>query len=268
MLPQLISSSVGWVRDRASAKAEDALISILSAGPIPQHVAFILDGNRRYARSKGMQVKQGHTDGFYTLRRMLEICIKLNVRCVSAYAFSIENFKRSPEEVTALMDLAEDKLLELCQQGDILDRYGIRLVVVGNRDMLPERVLAAAEKAESLTKNNNRAVFNLCMPYTSRDEITTAVHKVIQARLSGADDTEITEDDIEAHLMTSIAGSPPLDILVRSSGVKRLSDYMLWQCSEDTQLQFSSTYWPEFGLLDFMPIILDYQRKVWSKPPQ
>ncbi|KAI0636762.1 Di-trans-poly-cis-decaprenylcistransferase [Trametes polyzona] len=266
MLPQLISSTFSWLRDEVSAKAENALISILAAGPIPQHVAFILDGNRRYARSKGMQVKQGHTDGFYTLRKMLEICMKLNVRCVSAYAFSIENFKRSSDEVTALMDLAEEKLLELCRRGDILDQYGIRLVVVGHRDMLPERVLAAAEKAENMTKNNNKAIFNLCMPYTSRDEITTAVHRAIQSRLDDdADDTDITEGEIEAHLMTSIAGSPPLDILVRSSGVKRLSDYMLWQCSEDTQLQFSSTYWPEFGLLDFAPIILDYQRKVWFK---
>ncbi|KAH9901598.1 Di-trans-poly-cis-decaprenylcistransferase [Cubamyces lactineus] len=265
MLLQLISSSLDWLRDQATAKAQDALINILAAGPIPQHVAFILDGNRRYARSKGMHVTQGHTDGFYNLRKMLEICMKLKVRCVSAYAFSIENFKRSPEEVNALMDLAEAKLLELCQRGDLLDRYGIRLVVVGHKDMLPERVLAAAEKAENMTKHNDKAIFNLCMPYTSRDEITTAVHSAVKARLEGDDDTDITPEEIESHLMTSIAGSPPLDILVRSSGVKRLSDYLLWQCSEDTQLQFSSTYWPEFGLLDFVPIILDYQRKVWSK---
>ncbi|KAI9057870.1 Di-trans-poly-cis-decaprenylcistransferase [Trametes sanguinea] len=266
MLPQLISTTFTWLRDQATAKAQEALIAILAAGPIPQHVAFILDGNRRYARRKGMQVKDGHTDGFYNLRKMLEICIKLKVRCVSAYAFSIENFKRSPEEVNALMDLAEEKLLELCQKGDILDQYGIRLVVVGHKDMLPERVLAAAEKAEEMTRHNDRAIFNLCMPYTSRDEITTAVHSAIKSRLEDeTDDTDITEDEIEAHLMTSIAGSPPLDVLVRSSGVKRLSDYMLWQCAEDTQLQFSSTYWPEFGLLDFVPIILDYQRKVWAK---
>ncbi|KAI8989641.1 Di-trans-poly-cis-decaprenylcistransferase [Trametes punicea] len=266
MLLQLISSLLGWLREQASAKAEDAIISILSAGPIPQHVAFILDGNRRYARSKGMQVNEGHTDGFYNLRKMLEICIKLNVRCVSAYAFSIENFKRSPEEVNALMTLAEEKLLELCQKGEILDHHGIRLVIVGHRDMLPERVLAAAEKAENMTKHNNRAIFNLCMPYTSRDEITTAVRSVIQSRLEDdTDNTEITAEELDVHLMTSIAGSPPLDILVRSSGVKRLSDYMLWQCSEDTQLQFSSSYWPEFGLWDFVPIVLDYQRKVWWK---
>ncbi|KAI0748339.1 Di-trans-poly-cis-decaprenylcistransferase [Daedaleopsis nitida] len=266
MLPQLISSSLGWLADKAHAKAQDALIAVLKAGPIPQHVAFILDGNRRYARSKNMQITQGHTDGFYTLRKMLEICINLNVRCVSAYVFSIENFKRSPEEVEALMDLAEDKLLELCQEGDILDKYGIKLVVVGHRDMLPPRVIGAAEQAENMTRNNNKAIFNLCMPYTSRDEITTAVQSTIEERLEqGAEDTRITADDIDNHLMTTLAGSPPLDILIRTSGVKRLSDYLLWQCSEDTQLQFSSTYWPEFGLWDFVPIILDYQRKVWSK---
>ncbi|KAI0780720.1 Di-trans-poly-cis-decaprenylcistransferase [Trametes elegans] len=265
MLLQLISSSLGWLRDQATAKAQDALLSALAAGPIPQHIAFIMDGNRRYARSKGMQVKQGHTDGFYTLRKMLEVCIKLNVRCVSAYVFSIENFKRSPGEVTALMDLAEEKLHELCQKGDILDQYGIRLVVVGHKDMLPERVLAAAEKAENLTRMNNRAVLNLCMPYTSRDEMTSAVQATIQSHLENDDESAITPQEIDAHLMTSLAGSPPLDILVRTSGVKRLSDYLLWQCSEDTQLQFSSTYWPNFGLWDFVPIILDFQRKVWAQ---
>ena len=135
MLLQLISTPFGWLRDPASARAQDALLAVLAAGPVPQHIAFILDGNRRYARSKNMQIKQGHTDGFYTLRKvcllpdhekriyrssqaqMLEVCIRLNIRCVSAYAFSIENFKRSPGEVEALMDLAESKLLEFCEQG-------------------------------------------------------------------------------------------------------------------------------------------------------
>lgn len=136
MVVSFLSSSLGSLRDFAAAKAQDALLTVLAAGPVPQHVAFILDGNRRYARSRHMPVKQGHTDGFYALRKvcgsneavydgnrlrspeqMLEICIHLNIRCVSAYTFSIENFKRAPDEVDALMELAEEKLLELCREG-------------------------------------------------------------------------------------------------------------------------------------------------------
>jgi ditrans,polycis-polyprenyl diphosphate synthase len=104
------------------------------------------------------------------------------------------------------------------------------------------------------------------MPYTSSHEITSAVQCVVRSALASGTESEITEKDIEAHLMTSKVGSPPLDILVRTSGVKRLSDYLLWQCCENTQIHFPATYWPAFGLWDFMPVILDYQRKVWAQP--
>jgi len=210
------------------------------------------------------EVQEGHADGYVALRRVLEYCMRLGIRCVSVYSFSIENFKRSPQEVEALMKLAEEKLLELCEHGDLLEEYGVRLNVLGKKELLPERVLAAVEKAEQLTRHNDRAILNLCMPYTSRDEMTTAVQGAIQHALeNGEEDSEITEKNIDAHLMTSVSGSPPLDILIRTSGVKRLSDYLLWQCSEDTQIQFTSAYWPDFGLWDFLPILLDFQRKAW-----
>ncbi|KAH8099573.1 undecaprenyl pyrophosphate synthetase [Cristinia sonorae] len=251
-----------WV----AAKTQTALLRVLSAGPIPKHVAFVMDGNRRYARMHHQEVQQGHAEGYVALRRVLEICMRLGVQCVSVYSFSIENFKRSPKEVQALMDLAEEKLLELSEHGDLLEEYGVRLNVIGKKDLLPERVLVAVQKAEQLTRNNNRAILNLCMPYTSRDEMATAVQSAVQHALEkDDDDLEITEKDIDENLMTSLAGSPPLDILVRTSGVKRLSDFLLWQCSENTQIQFSSAYWPDFGLWDLLPILLDYQRKAWSE---
>ncbi|KAF9460643.1 Decaprenyl diphosphate synthase-like protein [Collybia nuda] len=226
-----------------------------------------MDGNRRYARRNRKKIQQGHADGYVALRRMLEICLRLNVNCVSAYAFSIENFKRPKEEVDTLMGLAEEKLHELCEHGDLLDEYGVRLNVIGNVQLLPETVQQAVRKAEGLTRHNNRAILNLCMPYTSRDEMTTAVQNCVRNAIAEGPDIEphITEEDIEAELMTTKGGSPPLDILVRTSGVKRLSDFLLWQCCENTQLQFSSTYWPDFGLFDFIPIILDYQLKVWNQ---
>jgi len=166
------------------------------------------------------------------------------------------------------MQLAEEKLLELCQQGQLLDTHGVRLNVLGKTELLPPSVQAAVRKAEDMTRHNDRAILNICMPYTSSHEITSAVQSVVRSAIaSGAESyPEITENDIEAHLMTSKVGSPPLDILIRTSGVKRLSDYLLWQCCENTQIHFTPTYWPSFGLWDFVPVILDYQRKVWAQP--
>ncbi|KAF4616892.1 hypothetical protein D9613_008586 [Agrocybe pediades] len=253
-----------WLVDKATAKARNLLINVLAAGPIPRHVAFVMDGNRRYARMNHKAVRQGHADGFIALRKMLDACFRLNVKCVSAYAFSIENFKRSEDEVSALMALAEEKLAELCSHGDLLEQYGVRVNVVGDKSLLPESLQKAVKKAEDMTRQNNNAIFNLCMPYTSRHEMTKAVETSIQKSISSGKE-EITEEDIYSQLMTSLGGSPPLDILIRTSGVKRLSDYMLWQSCQDTQLQFSTTYWPKFGLLDLIPVILDYQRKIWAQ---
>jgi ditrans,polycis-polyprenyl diphosphate synthase len=145
-------------------------------------------------------------------------------------------------------------------------------------------VQAAARKAEELTRHNSRwvhcahlfallthfyarAILNLCMPYTAWDEITSAVQAAVRKNIENGPDSEylITEKEIESQLFTTVGGSPPLDILIRTSGVNRLSDFLLWQCCENTQLQFTSTYWPDFGLWDFVPIIFDYQRKVWSE---
>ncbi|EKM58408.1 uncharacterized protein PHACADRAFT_140311 [Phanerochaete carnosa HHB-10118-sp] len=265
MLPALISNSLDWIHTRVSQKVQDALLAILSAGPIPRHVAFIMDGNRRYARRQHRVVAEGHAQGFETLSQVLKTCMRLGVRCVSVYAFAIENFNRSPAEVEALMSLAENKLIEISKHDALLDRYGIRLNALGRRDMLPPNVLAAVEKAESMTRKNNKAVLNICMPFASHDDIVSAVQTSAEKAIENHDSV-ITEDDVDACISTSVVGSPPIDILVRTSGVKRLSDYMTWQTCETAQIQFSSRYWPDFGLWDFVPILLDYQQKIWSSP--
>jgi len=238
---------------------------VLRAGPIPQHVAFVMDGNRRYARINNVKLIQGHIDGFVALRRVLEICSSLDVKFVSVYAFAIDNFKRPKEEVDGLMQLAENALLELCTHGGLLAEHGVRLNAVGKISLFPPEVQAALAKAEELTKNNQRAVLNLCMSYSSRDEIATAVEETIHDALHEGRTEPITEKDIEGRLLTTKVNSPPLDILIRTSGVRRLSDFLLWQCTENTQIHFIDTFWPDIGLLDLLPIILDYQRRVWSQ---
>lgn len=255
-----------WLYKSTQTLAVRALLIVLAAGPIPRHVAFVMDGNRRYARRKHLDVSTGHADGFLALRRVLEICVRLDIRCVTAYAFSIENFKRSPTEVETLMSLAKTKLAELCEQGELLEQYGIRLNVLGKVSLFPEDVQVVVRRAEELTKKNSRAILNLCMPYTSRDEMASAMHAAVTETLAAGDPIEsITEASIAAQLMTSRARSPPLDVLVRTSGVRRLSDFLLWQCCEDTQIQFVDTNWPDFGLCDFVPILLEFQRKVWAR---
>ncbi|KAH9968857.1 Decaprenyl diphosphate synthase-like protein [Russula dissimulans] len=254
-----------WLRDKAVDHLRRALFGVLRAGPIPQHVAFIMDGNRRYARTNGIKLIQGHVDGFVALRRVLEICSSLNIKVVSVYAFAIDNFQRPKEEVDGLMNLAEKALLELCSHGGILAEHGVRLNTVGKTHLFPPEVQAALNKAKELTKNNQRSVLNLCMSYSSRDEIASAVEETVHDALLEGRNEPITEKDIENRLMTSKVNSPPLDILIRTSGVKRLSDYLLWQCTENTQIHFIDTFWPDMGLFDLLPIILDYQRKVWSQ---
>ncbi|KAF9506640.1 hypothetical protein BS47DRAFT_1425664 [Hydnum rufescens UP504] len=238
-------------------------LSILKAGPIPRHIAFVMDGNRRYARKRYSPVRAGHKAGFQTLKKVLELCLNLDVKCVTVYSFSIENFKRSKEEVDAIMELAKDGLLELCRHDHLLAKYGVRLKIIGRKNLLPPDLQEIIRTSEQLTQNNHRALLNVCMPYTARDEIASSVQATIELHQNG--DIPFDENEIAAHLGTALSGSPRLDMMIRTSGVKRLSDFLLWQTCVDTQIYFTPTYWPDFGLWEFGKIILDYQRKVWSE---
>ncbi|KAK8858626.1 di-trans,poly-cis-decaprenylcistransferase [Kwoniella newhampshirensis] len=255
------------------------LLFLLSLGPIPQHVGFVMDGNRRYARESGKQVAEGHSEGFHALRRTLEICLRLRIRAVSVYAFSIDNFSRSEAEVKALMKLAKQRLTELCKHGELLEEYGVKIRFVGQVGLLPRDVQQAVREMEEMTAGHKNGVLNVCCPYTSRDEITTAMQDTVQGIYDGeVPPSTITPRDIFDRLGTSQAvasvderlfyspkSAGKLDILVRTSDVKRLSDFMMWQASDDTQLHFVKTYWPEFGLSDMVPILLGWQQKVWMK---
>ncbi|KZP01177.1 Di-trans-poly-cis-decaprenylcistransferase [Calocera viscosa TUFC12733] len=252
-----------WIYDHATRLTLD----VLSAGPVPKHIGFVMDGNRRYARHEGKAIKEGHADGFTSLQRILECLLKMHVKCVTVYAFAIENFNRPPEEVEALMALLRDKLQEISQKGQLLDQYGVRLNVIGERSMLPKDVQEIAQAVEDMTANNDRAILNVCMPYASRNEMASAVRVLIDQEKTFVlkhRSIEIGENDIDQHLETNFRGSPPLDILIRTSGVHRLSDFMLWQCCDSTQIHYTPGYWPEFGLRDLVPILLDYQLKYWN----
>jgi ditrans,polycis-polyprenyl diphosphate synthase len=266
-----------------------------------------------------------------------EVCYKSGVRVVTIYAFSIENFKRSRYEVDALMSLAKLKLTQLAEHGELLQRYGASIRVLGQRDLLRADVLEAIDRSVEMTKGNGDAILNVCFPYTSRDEITTAIRGVVEdyseptqaavgkgrafsethishtlrtrhlsaaiqssrapspssgtasdtedsitttsssyqpstppdlplpnhettkheAAFSYPDPETITSTTLNNHMFT--AGMPPLDLLVRTSGVERLSDFMLWQAHQHTEIVFLDRMWPEFDLWSFLPVLLEWQ---------
>lgn len=137
----------------------DLLLGSLRQGPVPQHVAFVMDGNRRFARNHQIEVIEGHNLGFEALARVLEVCYKLGVKTVTIYAFSIENFKRSKYEVNALMEMAKVKLTQLAQHGDLLARYGAKMQFLGQRDLIRKDVLEAIDQAIAMTSGNGKYVF-------------------------------------------------------------------------------------------------------------
>ncbi|EGE04890.1 prenyltransferase [Trichophyton equinum CBS 127.97] len=228
----------------------ELLIGALRQGPIPQHVAFVMDGNRRFARNQGIERVEGHNLGFEALAKILEVCYSSGIKVVTIYAFSIENFKRSKYEVDALMEMAKLKLLQLSEHGELLERYGASVRVLGRRDQIRPDVLEAVDRTVELTSGNGDAILNICFP----DQL-----------LFHSPET-ITTQTLSDHMLT--AGCPPLDILIRTSGVERLSDFMLWQCHQDTQIVFLDTLWPAFSLWEFLPVIWDWQRRIRKTGPR
>lgn len=288
--------------------------------------------------------------------QILEVCYKAGVTHVTIYAFSIENFKRSKYEVDALMEMAKIKLKQLVQHGDLLDRYGARIRILGQRELIKPDVLEAVDRAVEMTSKNGNCVLNICFPYTSREEITSAIRDTVQEysqpltqsssdperkspfkeeRIANTirsqhlsdypdssptylqphvsdlqspsssttslsslsqghsehdtssvststtlhqDDTSppsglatkhtsskpqypspelITPQTLTSHMYTS--SDPPIDLLIRTSGVSRLSDFMLWQCHETTQIVFLDVLWPDFDLWSFLPVLWEWQ---------
>lgn len=241
----------------------------LSLGPLPRHMAFIMDGNRRWSRMTGIEVHQGHRMGFEALKRVLDLCLSLRrIEMVTVYAFALDNFRRDQAEVDALMELARTRLLELSRHrcvlatnsSDLVRKFSVRIRVVGRRALLPPAVQETARSVEEATRDHtgcvarmltDRPTLNICMPYAAQDEICFAA---TQAAQQGP----LTEAFLREHLM--VPCDIPIDVLVRTSHVPRLSDFLLWQCNEHTQLHFVDQYWPRFGARDLIPILLAYQR--------
>ncbi|KAJ8931090.1 hypothetical protein NQ314_016040 [Rhamnusium bicolor] len=230
----------------------------MKCGPIPNHIAFIMDGNRRFATKTKMQKSEGHSKGFEKLAECLQWCKEIGIKEVTVYAFSIENFKRSKDEVDTLMQLAKEKFQKLFEEKEKIMREGVCIRVIGNLSLLSEDLRKLIAEAMLLTKDNNKAILNVAFAYTSRDEISNSIKTVVE----GIDENKIQISDINEELISQCLYtnlSPNPELLIRTSGEVRLSDFLLWQ-SSNTNICFTNVLWPEFCIWHFLGCIFKYQR--------
>lgn len=207
---------------------------------LPQHLAVIMDGNRRWARTRRLPSVLGHQAGVRSFRRMLEACREIGIRHLTAYAFSAENWRRSPTEVGILMQLFERYA---AREREKLRRTGICFRLIGNVDDLPEQVRREFLLTVEATKENTAMVLNLAVNYGSREEIVRAVRHIAEEVKEGRLASEaITADLISDCLYTS--GQPEPDLMIRTSGELRMSNFLLWQ-SAYTEFFFTDAFWPD-----------------------
>ena len=207
----------------------------------PRHVAIIMDGNGRWAKGKGFPRTVGHAKGAQNLEDMIYVADDLGIKYLTVYAFSTENWKRSEDEVMALMNLFRQYLKNGFKKAA---RRNVRIRVIGYREGLPQDMQELSDEIEEFSKNNTGLQFQIAINYGSRDEITRAVRKIAEEVKEGKINPEdITEDTVSSHLYT--ADIPDPDLLIRTSGEQRLSNYLLWQLAY-TEFYYTDTHWPAF----------------------
>lgn len=204
---------------------------------VPTHIGFILDGNRRWAREHGLLIAEGHRQGYANLKTVAKAAIKHGVRYISAYVFSTENWSREKQEVNDLMKLL---LWVLKHEVKEFDKENIRLRVIGSRAKIGAALITAIHDAEKLTEHNTRGTILLCLDYGGQQEIVDAIKKIIA---SGVPAEEVTSHMIEKHLYAPDV--PPPDLIIRTSGEQRLSNFLLWN-SAYSELLFSKKFWPDY----------------------
>lgn len=250
---------MSWIHETKLTWLQAAAVRVLKAGKIPTHLAVIMDGNRRFARKQNMQCIEGHLHGFDKLAEVLFWCSELGIMEVTVYAFSIENFKRSKEEVDGLMNLALKKLEHLVKEMDKLHEKGVCVRVLGNLSYLPVEIQRIIADVVLQTQKNTGCYLNVCLSYTSRDEMCNAIQELAAGVQDGLlSPNDITEEALSQALYSRKSKDP--DLVIRTSGEVRLSDFLLWQSSHSV-LEFVSVLWPEFSIWHLLAAVLWYQRQ-------
>ena len=223
---------------------------------LPKHIAIILDGNRRWAKSKGKPASFGHKTGADTLEKIVRYANKIGIKYLTAYVFSTENWKRSQEEVSALMMILQNYLDDFGKRADL---ENIRINIIGNPNRLSEKMQKSINNCMERTKNNTGIVFNIALNYGGRDEILRAVRKIAnEVKENNLNPDEITENTIQENLYTK--NQPDPDLVIRTSGEMRLSNFLLWQIAY-SEFLFVQKNWPDFNEQDLDKAIEEYQKR-------
>jgi len=230
----------------------------IKKGQIPKHLAVIMDGNRRYAEDLGILPHEGHVRGKSTLENLLDWCRNLGIKYLTVYAFSLENFDRDEKELSPLMDLFEESFKNAGDDPRVHDNK-VRVRAIGHREMLPNKVVKAIEYAESKTKDYENFNYNLAVAYGGRQELVRSMEKIAQKVKEG----KIEPSEIDAKLISSnlyTSGLPDPDLILRTSGEERISNFLLWQIAY-SELYFADVYWPDMRKIDFLRAIRSFQKR-------
>ncbi|MBR6201512.1 MAG: isoprenyl transferase [Bacteroidaceae bacterium] len=219
---------------------------------IPRHIAIIMDGNGRWAQERGKERTYGHQEGVGRVKEVMTAAVNLGVEYLTLYTFSTENWNRPEAEVAALMALLLKHLEE-----ELFIKKNARFRVIGDMERLPQAVQDVCHYMEERTKNNTSTCMVLALSYSSKWEITNAVKRIAQKVKEGEmNPDDITEKTIDEHLSTNFMPDP--ELMIRTGGEERLSNYLLWQCAY-SEFYFTSTYWPDFGEEELCKAIVNYQ---------
>lgn len=222
---------------------------------IPKHVAIIMDGNGRWATKRNLSRSIGHLEGSKTLKKIVEYAFSNGIEILSVFAFSTENFKRSKEEVNYLMNLFVKMFKDYF---DELNEKGIKIVFSKKESGLPDKLENIIKDVTEKTKDNKNGIFNVCINYGGQDEIVDVVKKISKKVLDGnINIDDINKNIIEENLYQKL---PPIDLLIRTSGEYRISNYMLWQMAY-SEMYFTNTYFPDFDEFDLKKAIEEYNKR-------
>ena len=225
---------------------------------LPQHVAIIMDGNRRFAKEMKMDILEGYRRGRDKLEEILDLCRKTGIKILTVYAFSTENFQRDEKEVNEIMELFFETFNRMLND-ERIHKHKIKVNVIGNLYLLPENVRKMAGKVMDATKNYDNRILNIAVAYGGRGEIVEATRKIMKkVQIGEIKPEEIGYETISSHLYT--ADLPDPDIVIRTSGEERISNFLLWQVA-DSMIFFYDVFWPSFRKIDFLKIIKMYQVK-------
>nr|WP_300092002.1 isoprenyl transferase [Sedimentibacter sp.] len=226
------------------------------SGAIPEHIAVILDGNRRWAKQRNLPTKMGHREGALRVTDLVRNCADLGIKYLSVYAFSTENWRRDKKEVDYLMNLLVEFVVK---ELDYLNKNDVKITMMGNMEDLPEKTRQEVSRSVELTKNNNTLHLNIALSYGSRFEIINAVKSIVKDYENNEIDIdEINEESFKKYLYTHDMPDP--DLLIRTSGEMRVSNFLLYQLAY-TEFYFTDVMWPDFKKDELLKAILNYQAR-------